>query len=486
MKNLVYFIVIFYNITAFAQTNLILNGDFENNLSSPNSNTKPNVIFIFADDLGWGDLSCYGGDRIKTKSLDRLATEGTLFTQFYVPGSVCSPSRVGIMTGQYPSRNRIYGHFSKTKNDERQMPNALDTNITTLTDILSSNGYITAHFGKWHMGNVSPKEYGVDVFSTNEFSNLDDGEKLLGFHAVNRPTCTKDVFDKTLEFIEKNKDKPFYINAWLFDVHATLRPSKEQLDAVSKFKPFDDPDIENSESINFFGVEQVYLAALKNMDNEIGIFLDKLNQMGLSENTLIIFSSDNGPEDYQIRNSAHSGVGSAGPFRGRKRSLYEGGIRVPFILKWPNKIPSGTVNSESIINGVDFIPTITDILGFSLPENIQALDGENLSDVWLGSPKKRMKPLFWEWRYNIFGHVLNKSPMIAVRRGNYKLLINPDGTRGELYNIILDPSELQNLATIYPDVFEELKVEALNWYATIPTSPQTTNAGNNDWNWPKM
>lgn len=484
MRYIILFVALISQSLIFCQ-NLIIDGNFENDSNIEVQNTKPNVIFIFADDLGWGDLSCYGGNRIKTKSIDKLAQEGTLFTQFYVPGSVCSPSRAGIMTGQYPSRNKVFGHFSKTKNDQREMPDALDSNLTTLTDILSSNGYLTAHFGKWHMGNISPKEYGVDVYSTNEFSNIENGEKLLGFHAVNRPTCTKDVFDKTLEFIAKNKDKPFYINAWLFDVHATLRPNKAQLDAVSKFKPFDDPDVQNSEFINFYGVEQVYLAALKNMDNEIGLFLDKLNQMGLSDNTLIIFSSDNGPEDYQIRNSAHSGVGSAGPFRGRKRSLYEGGIRVPFILKWPNKIPAGVVNEQSVLNGVDFIPTLTEILGYSLPENIQSLDGENLADVWLGSTEKRETPLYWEWRYNIYGHVLNKSPMIAVRQGDYKLLINPDASRPELYNIVSDPSELQNLITELPDLYEELKVKALNWYASIPSSPTTKTAGNNEWNWPK-
>ncbi len=446
---------------------------------------QPNIIFIFADDLGWGDLSCYGGDRMKTPGLDKMAEQGTLFTQFYVAGSVCSPSRAGIMAGQYPSRNRIFGHIASKMNEERKMPDALDPDLFMLTDMMKQAGYTTGHFGKWHLGNISPAEYGIDQYATNEYSSLPDEEKISGWLPENRPHCTRDVLQKTLDFIRESNGKPFYVNAWLFDMHGTLSPSKEQLHAVSKYRPHHNPEINNAGEVQFYGVEQVYLAALKNMDNEIGLFLEELDKLGLSRNTLVIFSSDNGPEDYQLKDAAHSGVGSNGPFRGRKRSIYEGGIRVPFILKWPGTVPSETVNTESVICGVDFIPTIASIAGIRLPKDIQALDGENMKDVWLGDNRKREQNLYWEWRYNVFGHRLNRSPMIAMREGDFKILVNPDGSRVELYNIIKDPSELYNLAYTRPKRAEEMKQKAMAWYKDIPQSPWRKNAGKNDWKWPE-
>jgi arylsulfatase A-like enzyme len=311
---------------------------------------------------------------------------------------------------------------------------------------------------------------------SNRHSNVRGREKLDIWSPEARPTCTADILDETMSFIEQQQGKPFYANVWFSDVHATLNPSEAQLEAVSRYKPTGD--------IDFYGVDQVYLAALLEMDQQIGRFLDKLSALGLDQNTIIIFSSDNGPEDYQIRNSAHSGVGSAGPFRGRKRSIYEGGIRVPFIIRWPDHIPADHVNTTSVVNGVDFLPTIASIIGAKLPEGL-ILDGENMADVWLGNGRKRQRQLFWEWRYRVFGHVLNRCPMIAVRDGDYKLLLNPDKSRVELYNIIEDPTEMQNLATAEPEMTRALSEAALAWYSTLPESPMDKVAGQNNWNWPE-
>ncbi len=201
---------------------------------------RPNIVFLFADDLGWGDLSCYGQRRIKTPHLDQLAAQGTLFTQFYVAGSVCSPSRAGIMTGQYPARNRIFGHFATHEiNAKREMPDALDSAVVTLPDLLKTAGYETAHFGKWHLGNRSPQEYGIDVFRTESTSNVADRAKIDIWGADNRPQCTKDILDAALEFIASRQDSssPFFINAWFSDPHATLNPSAEQLDRVKQLAP---------------------------------------------------------------------------------------------------------------------------------------------------------------------------------------------------------------------------------------------------------
>ncbi len=445
-----------------------------------NNNTTPNIIFIFADDLGWGDLGCYGSSNMETPALDKLASEGTLFTQFYVAGSVCSPSRAGIMAGQYPARNRVFGHFATSKmNEQRNMPDALNPEQAMLTDVIKGAGYTTAHFGKWHLGNINPGEYGIDEFTIDRETDM-TYDILDIWSPGARPTSTKKILDETLAFIEKQDKKPFYANVWLADVHATLNPSKEQMDRVLEKTKWSWP----RKGIEYTAAEQVYLACLLEMDTQIGLFLDKLDQMGLRENTLIIFSSDNGPEDYQIPNSRHSGVGSAGPFRGRKRSIYEGGIRVPFIVSWPGKVPSGKINDQSVLNGVDLLPTLAAITGATTPDK-QFVDGEDMSDVWLGSNRDRTKELYWEWRYQVFGHMVNRPPMIAVREGDYKLLVNPDGSRGELYNIVIDPSELNNLVQIESELAKELTQKAITWFYELPESPWDESAGKNNWNWPK-
>jgi N-acetylgalactosamine-6-sulfatase len=446
------------------------------NLLSAAQVNQPNIVFLFADDLGWGDLSCYGNQRIKTPELDQMAREGTLFTHFYVAGSVCSPSRSAIMTGQVPARNRIFGHLAQNEQNERRgMPNSLDPGLVMLTDLLKTKGYTTGHFGKWHLGNVSPKEYGVDVFRTNQISNTSKQDPVRIWEADARPTCTKDILDDALDFIKTNRAGPFYANVWFSDVHATLNPSEAQLQKTQKF---------HARGVDFYGVEQVYYAALLEMDQQIGHFIDALDALGLRENTLIIFSSDNGPEDYQISNSAHSGVGSPGPFRGRKRSIYEGGIRVPFILRWPGHVPAGKVNDTSVVNGVDFLPTLSSLAGAEVPRTL-SLDGEDMHDVWLGSDRKRRRACFWEWRYRLFGHVYNHPPRLAVREGDFKLLMNPDQSRVELYHITHDPGERDNVASEHPERVRELREKLLKWNAELPESPVEPAAGKADWPWPE-
>ncbi len=451
-------------------------GGFVPAMASPQPAAKrPNIIFLFADDLGWGDLSCYGNRRVKTPALDKLASDGTLFTQFYVAGSVCSPSRTAIMTGHYPARHRVFGHFARDAvNERRGMPNALDPKVPTLTDALQEAGYATGHFGKWHLGTLSPGEYGIDVFRTNTACNMPGKDPVDIWSPKARPTCTKDILDSALEFVQSADGKPFYANIWFSDVHATLNPSKEQLKKTERYHP---------KGVDFHGVDQVYYAALIEMDRQIGLFLDKLDRLGLRENTLVIFSSDNGPEDFQISNAAHSGVGRTGPFRGRKRSIYEGGIRVPFILRWPGRVPQGRVNDATVVNGVDFVPTLCRIAGAS-SSSFSDLDGEDVSDVWLGATRRRERACFWEWRYRVYGHPLNQPPRLAVRDGDYKLLMNPDRSRVELYDIVRDPSELQNLATTRPDVTERLSKRLLDWNAMLPGSPVESVAGTSHWRWP--
>ncbi|TWT70072.1 sulfatase family protein [Crateriforma conspicua] len=442
-----------------------------------NASEPPNVVFIFADDLGWGDLSCYGQSRIKTPNLDRLARQGTLFTQFYVAGSVCSPSRTGIMTGQNPARHRIFGHLANRQSNQRRgIPDALDPNAPTLPDMLKDAGYVTAHFGKWHLGNVSPDQYGVDVFRTDKFCNVAGKQVIDIWSAEARPVCAANILDATLDFIREQADapEPFYVNAWFSDPHATLNPSPDQLDRVKNLAP---------QGVPFPGVAQIYYACVLEMDRQIGRFMDQLEQLGVADRTLILFSSDNGPEDFQIRNAAHSGVGSSGPFRGRKRSIYEGGIRTPLIVRWPGHVPAGKVNRTSVISGLDFLPSLAAIAGQSA-DAIVGGDGEAMDDVWLGANRQRRTPCFWEWRYRVFGHPANMPPQLAVRDGDFKLLVNPDGGRVELYDLASDPGEQDNVAANHPDVVQRLTQMVLQWNKTLPDSPRDPGAGLKSWRWP--
>lgn len=381
------------------------------------------------------------------------------------------------MTGHYPARHQIFGHLATHENNaRRQMPDALDPTVITLTDLLRESGYETAHFGKWHLGNISPKEYGLDVFRTESVSNVPDRGKIDIWGAENRAQCTADILDAALEFMDTRQDssKPFYINAWFSDPHATLNPSAQQLDKVRQFAP---------RGVNLPGVEQIYYACVVEMDRQVGRFLQELDRRGMRSNTLVIFSSDNGPEDYQIRNAAHSGVGSPGPFRGRKRSIYEGGIRTPLLLRWPGHVPAGKVNNTSVVNGIDFVPTLCALVGADAV-NAASFDGEEMTDVWMGSDRKRQRACFWEWRYRVFGHVANHPPRLAVRDGDYKLLMNPDGSRVELYDLIRDPGERDNIASEYPPKVQSLQKKILEWNSQLPASPVEAAAGTATWRWP--
>ena len=212
--------------------------------------------------------------------------------------------------------------------------------------------------------------------------------------------------------------------------------------------------------------------------------------MGLAENTLVVFSSDNGPEDIHVRDSTHSAVGSNGPFRGRKRSIYEGGIRVPLIVRQPGRVSAGRVDNESIVCGVDFLPTFCSIAKAKIPQE-HRLDGENVIDVFHGEKRKRTKPLMWRDALADLpprGHVLNKSPILGMREGVWKLMMNPDGSDTQLHDIPSDPSELNNLADEHPKLVENMSNQLLQWHKSLPTNDHRVmnfSPGRHDWNWPE-
>ncbi len=444
------------------------------------STRPPNIVFIFSDDQGWGDMGVMGHPQLKTPRLDRLASEGTMLTSFYVSGSVCSPSRAAIMTGRFPARDGVHGHFATAKkNAERKMPDHLDPSLVTVVDLLREGGYRTGHYGKWHLGSrhledmPQPGEYGFDEY---RIGTLIGDDPFDIYSPEVRPVGTKKILDEAMAFIERNKDQPFFVNAWLFDPHATLNPSEEQIEPYARLAPGDVQDR---------GALQVYYGTVTEMDRQIGIFLDRLDELGLAENTIVIFTSDNGPEDMHIANASHSGIGSAGPFRGRKRSIYEGGIRVPFIVRWPGQAPEGRVDNDSVFAGVDFLPTLCDLAGVSLEDRDLDIDGENLAPIFRGQSIERSRPLLWEWRWKIWSDPHHRSPILAIRDGKWKLLLNPDRSRVELYDIVADPAESNNLSGFYPDVVKRLSDIALEWQAELPEGPMHETAGSNTWPWPK-
>jgi N-acetylgalactosamine-6-sulfatase len=437
----------------------------------------PNVIFILADDLGWGDLGCYGNRGIKTPNLDALASAGTLFTQFYVNSAVCSPSRTAFMTGQYPARHRIHGHLADAAmNEKRSMPNFLDPKAVMLSRLLQSRNYATAAIGKWHLGSGAgaplPQAYGFDFVRTHVSNDIywADQARRPDFWA----RCTPLIIDETLRFIEQNRNRPFYANVWTTLPHAILNPTDTEMDAYERLRP----------EMPFRSARAIYYASVTHLDRELGRLFSKLDDWGLAEHTLVIVSSDNGPEDIAIRNAGHSGVGSAGPFRGRKRSLYDGGVRVPFIARWPGRVARGRVDNDAVITAVDFLPTIAQLAGAQVPSDWR-LDGEDRTGVLLGKSAPRSKPIYWEWRFNIAGHPWNRSPMLAVREGEWKLLMNPDRSRIELYEIPKDVMEQNNVAQANPHVVRRLAEKLLAWQSQLPPGFVDPSAGKNDYPWPR-
>lgn len=438
---------------------------------------KPNIIFVLADDMGYGDLSCYGGARIKTQNIDRLAAEGIRFTQFCVNAPICSPSRTAFLTGQYPARWHITSYIAaRAENEQRGMAQWLDVKAPTVARFLSQAGYRTGHFGKWHMGGGRdvgeaplPTEYGFNA-SLTQFEGLGDrvlpimsaqddlperkmplgvASEKLGRGKVSwvgRSQVTKSFVDGALDFIKwaEKEDKPFYVNVWPDDPHS----------------PFDPPAELRGNGLK----KALYGGVVKALDTQLGPLFDYVRgNPKLRDNTLIIFSSDNGHE---------AGAGSAGPFRGSKGNLYEGGIREPFIVWAPGLMAAnkrGSVNETTVLTGIDLLPSLLAIAGVPAPVGAN-MEGLNLSSSLLGKAVQvRGKPIFWKRPPDRPGPVREPFPDLAVRDADWKLLMQDDGSRLQLYNLGDDAGESKNLAAQHPDIVARLKQSLLAWNSTLPT-----------------
>jgi len=462
--------------------------------------SRPNFIFFLTDDQGWQDLECSGHPYLKTPNMDRLARSGTRFEQFYSAGSVCSASRAAFMTGHYPAKLGIHQHFVRDHkgNAGRNMPDWLDPKVETVTGLLKKAGYRTGHFGKWHLGHVNgaPElgEYGIDEYRQilgmgpgwKQNGEPADYDVALRSYAGRTRSPEKDYFwthsadvmvDEAIAFLEKNDGQPFYLNLWTILPHAPNRPTAEQL-AVYKDLKVDPEDFQSwmrdyiTDSPNDHQQMKTYCAVVTHIDVALGRLLDKLDELSLADDTVILFTSDNGPEDWHMGEVRHSGVGSTGVLRGRKRSLYEGGIRMPCIVRWPGKVPAGRVDKTSVIGAVDWLPTVCSLAGVTMPSSGQGstgrLDGEDVTDILKGKSRPRQRPLFWEWRGGVHGYKGYRPPGLAIRQDQWKLFSNPDGQRIELYNIPEDPAEKTNVAEQNPDVVARLLPKLLEWKATLP------------------
>jgi uncharacterized sulfatase len=419
---------------------------------------KPNIVFILADDLGWGDLGCYGQKKIRTPNLDQLARDGVRFTQAYAGSTVCAPSRCALMTGLHT------GHCRTRGNGGGPVPLAnvaLQPDDVCVAELLKKAGYATALIGKWGLGEEGstgiPTRKGFDHFfgylnqhhAHNYYPDfLWRGEKKEAI--ANRQSKVENVAEKpavyapdlfladALQFLTDHQSKPFFL------YYATILPhaNNEKTRAVGEGNevPSDAPYSREP----WPQAEKNKAAMITRLDAQIGEILAKLQELGLEKNTLVIFSSDNGP--HQEGGNKVAFFASAGPYRGFKRSMTDGGIRVPAIMRWPGQIKPGTV-SDHVWAFWDFLPTACDLAGVETP---QGLDGISFAPTITNQGTQKTHPyLYWEFHEG--------GTKQAVRHGDWKAIRLAPGQPLELYNLAKDPGEKQNVAADHTEIITQIE-----------------------------
>ncbi len=420
----------------------------------------PNVILIFSDDQGSLDLNCYGSSDLSTPHLDALAARGLRFTQFYVASPVCSPSRAALLTGRNPIRAGVPSNVSSQPGARGMPPEEL-----TIAELLNASEYRTALFGKWHLGTVpecSPNAQGFDEFFGHKAGCIDNYSHWFywqgpHFHDLWRNGeearedgvhLTELLVRESQRFIKENKSRPFFL---YLPYNLPHYPAQAPETFTKKYASIPEP-------------RRSYAASISYMDDAIGRILATLDELKLREETLVIFLSDHG---HSTEERAGFGGGNAGPFRGAKFSLLEGGIRVPCIVSWPGKFPAGEVRNQ-FGTSVDLLPTIAELCGVALPD--RKLDGKSLVPVLksaeAASPHERFH---WRWQNQW-----------AVREGDWKLVVNAadtkQGTRLEgkdkifLSNLALDVSETRNIAAAHPEIVQRLTRSHEEWFAELEKS----------------
>jgi arylsulfatase A-like enzyme len=443
---------------------------------------RPNILFILVDDMGFGDLSIMGNRKVATPNIDRLAREGVLLTQFYDAAPICSSSRAGFLTGRFPAEvNFVSITAARDRNAEMGQADWLDPKLPNIARTLQSAGYATAHFGKWHLGGgrdigdaPRPTAYGFDqsfttfeglgprVLVSDEERDLAEQSDKLGngarFWDI-KTNLTGLYSDMAVNFIGQHADKPWFVNLWLNDVHDPWAPGEAALAEVMGKGTSSDDDR--------------YLASLVKMDKTLGRLFERLRQMGEFENTLIVVTSDNGPSPLpRYYRDGNVAPGSTADLRGRKFSLFEGGIRQPLILSWPAAAKAGHRDERTVAQGVDLLPTFAHLAGAPRPAGI---DGVDLSPVLVGTPVDRQTPLFWAYgkegaprQPNLPSQPHDVSPRFAVREGNWKLLAEAGGATPQLYDLAADPGESREVGAQNPAVRDRLLARLKAWMASLP------------------
>jgi arylsulfatase A-like enzyme len=431
---------------------------------------KPNIIYINIDDMGWKDVTYMGSRFYETPNIDKLASEGIIFTNAYAPAANCAPSRACCMSGQYGPRHGIYTVTSSERGDAKTrklIPTKNETILpddnVTIAEALKAGGYTSITLGKWHLG-PDPRTQGFDenvggntaghppsYFSPYKNKSLPDGPK--GEHLPYRLT------DEALDFIERNASKPFFMYFPFYSIHGPIQTTQE---LANKYEAKGGDDLHDNAK---------YAGMIESVDTNIGRLIAKLNELNLTDNTFILFTSDNG---------GVNGVTSQEPLRAGKGSYYEGGIRVPMFVKWPSKIKPGS-KSDTPVSGIDFYPTLLEVTGTSKPKG-KLLDGISIVPVITGKGDLPERPLYWHFPIYLQKYIGNDStrdpifrtrPGSVIRLGNWKLHEYFEDGGIELYNLKDDISENHELSEKYPQKAKELLDMLKAWRkktgAPVPT-----------------
>jgi uncharacterized sulfatase len=439
----------------------------------PAADRKPNIILILADDLGYGELGCYGQQKMATPRIDRLASQGMRFTDFYAGSTVCAPSRCVLMTGLHTGHATVRGNA-------RSGLQAIAASDVTLATVLKQAGYATALTGKWGLGEPGPEgepgmpdRHGFDHFfgyysqvhAHNYYPdtlyrnrqpvalpNVGDFKKKGAGKTTQAKVYAPDVIlDETLKFITDHRDKPFFVYcAWTLP-HAN---NEDPVHGVPSLEPYTSRDWPEP--------NRRHAAMVTYLDAQVGKLLDHLDQLGLADNTIVLFTSDNGPHTESGGNDP-AFFQSSGPFRGTKRSLTDGGIRVPLIVRWPAAIAPGSISGR-ISYQADIMPTLAQIAGTSAPT---AKDGLSLLPALRGQTSEPHRYLYWEFYEG-------PQPIQAIRFGNFKAHRSPILTGPiTLYDITTDPTESTNLASTRPDLVEQAQAFMNEAHTPSPRWPTT-------------
>jgi arylsulfatase A len=430
---------------------------------------RPNLLVFLTDDHGYGDLGCFGSRRVLTPHLDRLAADGARCTQFYAPASVCSPTRVGMLTGRSPLRLGIYTYIPNNS--------AMHLRRTerTLPALLREAGYDTCFVGKWAANGImgsdrqpQPSDHGFDYYLASQNNAIPSHLDPTCFYRNGKPVPQTDgysaalIVDEALQWLRQRPDprKPFCLFVWFHEPHRVIATPPEFTAKHAHVRPDGTSVSPQPGQLDAPSLAE-YLGNIAHVDHQVGRLLEHLAASGAADNTFTLFTSDNGPIE----------PGSAGPLRGGKGTLWEGGIRLPGIVRWPGHIPPGSI-IDTPIGGLDLLPTFCAIAGIATPTD-RALDGENIAPILEGRAARRTKPLFW-WR------AANEA---ALREGDWKIKAAAEPAtrfpsrmawfkgaalkKFELYNLREDPAEQRDLAPTQPEVLARLSAQVVGLYSEM-------------------